>query len=273
MILSKYETHDGSKTLEFEKGIYLNYDDLYNYEWSYSNNGNTVFNFTHETREINVEASFYAVKGQDLETLRNEAFEIFEYDVLDDQDGKLWIGDYYLPCRIIATSNSEYTKDKSLKTELRIVCGEPFWIKITDLGILRPIEESDNSFGLNYPYNYSFNYGVDNTVKSIKNDSFAPVDFELVIHGYASDPSVTIGDYTYTVHCEVDNGHELHINSREKTILLYDEYGNTENYFRYRDREDYIFQQIESGENSISWSDPFSIGLTLIEKRSEPKWI
>ena len=152
------------------------------------------------------------------------------------------------------------------------MCVDPSWTRITDLGVFKPIESSDGSAGLNYPYNYSFNYGVDNTVKNIKNDSFAPVDFELVIHGYASDPSVTIGDYVYTVHCEVDNGYELHINSSDKTILLYDEYGNAENYFRYRDREDYIFQQIESGENSISWNGPFSIGLTLIEKRSEPKW-
>ena len=48
--------------------------------------------------------------------------------------------------------------------------------------------------------------------------------------------------------------------------------GYTINWFDKRGRDNYIFEAIPTGINAVTWNGTFDFDLTIIEKRSEPKW-
>ena len=93
-----------------------------------------------------------------------------------------------------------------------------------------------------------------------------------MIYGTVENPSVTIGANTYTVNAKVGAGETLLVDSLAKTITLVNAYGQKINCFDKRSRESYIFEPIPSGMNTVSWSGNFKFELTVIEKRSEPRW-
>ena len=67
-------------------------------------------------------------------------------------------------------------------------------------------------------------------------------------------------------------GESLLIDSPSKTITLTKASGEKVNWFDNRSRESYIFQPIPPGQNIVERNGDFGIDLTVIEKRSEPKW-
>lgn len=71
----------------------------------------------------------------------------------------------------------------------------------------------------------------------------------------------------------ISAGESLLIDSLTKTITLTKADGTKENWFDKRNRDSYIFQEIPPGQNTVVWNDYFGFDLTIIEKRSEPKWI
>lgn len=131
---------------------------------------------------------------------------------------------------------------------------------------------STNSTPLDYPFDYPYEYSIGQKEQNIVCDTISSNAFRLTIYGAAANPSVTIGGHTYMVNGDVGAGETLVIDSLTKTITLTTATGSKVNWFDNRNRESYIFQPIPSGVNAISWSGSFGFELTVIEKRSEPKW-
>ena len=101
----------------------------------------------------------------------------------------------------------------------------------------------------------------------------AVVGIKLIIYGEVTDPSVTIAGHIYSVTGHVDADEYLVIDSRTKTITKVESDGDRVNWFQYRNKLNYVFQKIPSGENNVLWDGTFSFNVTLYEERSEPKWI
>lgn len=126
--------------------------------------------------------------------------------------------------------------------------------------------------GTDYPYDYSYDYAVIASGRVIKCDSAGKNEFRLVIYGEAVNPSITIGGHKYAINGTIASGETLTVDSLKKTITLTTATGNQINWFDKRDRNSYIFEQIPPGNSAVIWSGEFGFDLTVIEKRSEPKW-
>lgn len=126
--------------------------------------------------------------------------------------------------------------------------------------------------GFDYPYEYNLEYGVQIGGRTIANSTYTGNAFRLLIYGAVTNPTIIIGGHSYTVNGAVGEGETLTIDSMAKTITLTTASGAKINYFDKRDRQNYIFQPIQPGQNAVTWSGDFGFELTVIEERSEPKW-
>lgn len=126
--------------------------------------------------------------------------------------------------------------------------------------------------GFGYPFDYPYDYSVSHLSRNIVCDSVGSCDFKLLIYGEAVNPSIVIGGHVYAINGTIGKGETLLIDSLTKTITLTTALGNKVNWFDKRGRKDYIFESIPSGTNPVNWSGSFGFDLTVIEKRSEPRW-
>ena len=126
--------------------------------------------------------------------------------------------------------------------------------------------------GADHPYDYPYDYAVIVNGKSIVCDSVEKSEFRILIYGEAINPGITIGGHKYAINGKIEAGETLLIDSITKTITLTTATGSKVNWFSKRDTESYIFEPIPAGVNPVLWSGAFGFDLTVIEKRSEPKW-
>lgn len=126
--------------------------------------------------------------------------------------------------------------------------------------------------GAGYPYDYPYDYAMSLVSGKIVCDSIGSSNFRLLIYGEAVNPSVVIGGHTYAINGTVGKGETLLIDSQKKTITLTTATGTKVNWFNKRNRSHYIFEPIPAGVNGVTWSGEFGFDLSVIEKRSEPKW-
>jgi len=126
--------------------------------------------------------------------------------------------------------------------------------------------------GTDYPYDYTYDYAMSLTGRNIVCDSVGDNAFRLRIYGQVQNPVVIIGGHTYAINGTIAAGESLLIDSMAKTIMLTTSTGAKVNWFDKRVRDNYIFQPIPAGQNMVSWVGAFGFDLTVIEKRSEPRW-
>ena len=126
--------------------------------------------------------------------------------------------------------------------------------------------------GADHPYDYAYDYAVFINGRTIKCDSVEKNEFRILIYGEAINPSITIGGHKYAINGTIAEGETLLIDSITKTITLTTETGSKINWFAKRDTDNYIFEPIPPGNHAVLWSGAFGFDLTVIEKRSEPRW-
>ena len=409
-----------------EGGIYVNYNDLRDYDWNYESVNNKISSFTKGITKKSLPVIIKAGSEEEGLRIKNKLFEIAEKDLLTHSHGKVVIGEYYLKCFIRGSKKSNYLIDKGyLETELKIVTDFPMWTKETttpfkvgsvasvsknlfggtalaqalvDSGssnvvfdteakiveyrhntnyddqekrvlysdfkentqytiILEGTHDSSeshygkthsmhlgvdytdssggafgavfnlpetgkfvyvfqsmegktlkcfeyergdqgdkvileyekcgifegvitaeeferyNSRNKDYPHGYAHDYanGAQNTI--LLNEGLVDADFEITIYGACANPMIVIGGHSYSVNTELLTGEYLKINSKEKKIYKVKTNGEVVNQFDFRNRDHYIFKKIGAGANNVAWSGIFGFDVTLLEERSEPKWI
>ena len=127
---------------------------------------------------------------------------------------------------------------------------------------------------LDYPFDYAYDFGNALTVRELPNPSLIATDFIMTIFGYVQQPTIYIGGHEYTVGVTVGVGEHLTINSVTKTIVLHKANGEQVNCFNDRNKDSYIFEKIPVGVNTItSPNQDVQFTVTLLEERSEPRWI
>ncbi len=213
-------------------------------------------------------------KLADQKQTLDQLHESFEYDIKNETQGRIYYGEYYIGCYIIeAETKTSDTIAARTTLDIEVYCPYPFWTKETTF-IFLPTEDTHESDKTSYPKDYMYDYvQSDLVVRFISNDSYFDCDFILRIYGLCTNPTVVIGENSYTVNCTIEDGEYLVIDSTEKKIYLVTTTGGTVNRYTYRDRDHYIFEQIKTGTNIISWNGTFGVDVVLVERRSEPKWI
>lgn len=255
-------------------GIYINYNELRNFEWSVETENDLITEIKRGVVNKTIPFIFYCDED-DAVYIKNQFYEHFEVDVINKKPGYFEINDYRYYCYVTKSKKSNYLKSKRyLEIELQITSDQSKWIK-ENIYSFTP-KQNDSSItdkNKTYPYTYEYMYGNSEGIGEIIIDSLGESNFKIIIYGPVSNPSIMIGDYLYSVNCDVDISEYLLIDSKNREIFITDNIGNKINVFDKRNKENYIFKKIKRGNNQVIWSGGFGFDVIVFDERSEPKWI
>lgn len=267
----KYKNHV-NEVFEFGKdGIYVDMNDLHDYEWSVTSKGNRISALQRSVSTRKLPITIMCDTEENGITARNKLLEICEKDVLAMQHGQIIIGDYYFKCFVTKSTKSDYIQSKRYMTlTLTLASDFPYWVK----EVAKSFKAGETSGeGLDYLFDYPFDYAASTASTEINNTGFVASNFKIIIYGACSDPAINIGGHTYQVNCDVGDSEFLTIDSTTKKIYVTANDGTMINQFNNRNKLSYIFEKIPTGKSAITWSGGFGFDIILMEERSEPKWI
>lgn len=251
-------------------GLIIDENNLRDFTWSYSSQYGHIDNFKKGITKKKITAKVY---GDNIKYLKNTLFEKLEKDVLANKKGKLYIGDYYLGGYFCSSKKKDYTVYNYTQITLEFLTDESYWKKETTFNY-RINGEYGKVRGLDYPYDYAYDYTSPANAGYIENISFVPCDFKMVIYGPAENPMVIINKNQYKVNVDIKPNEYLTIDSLNKKVFKTDSRGNTVNCFKDRDLEaGYIFEKIPVGEAYLYVTPTTNVDVILIRERSEPEWI
>ena len=269
-----FENHLGQRFVGLENGVYLNYNELRDYSWDYETINSRISRFFRPITSRKIPLVVCCNSDEEAVAVKNRLMELAEADIAAKLPGKIFVGEYFTTGYITASQKSNYLIAKRLcSIELTLTCDDPAWYREkTHVFLPNTGTKIGGGSGIDYPYDYPYDYGVSMIGKNIINDSVWSGAFRLYIYGEAVNPSIRIGDHVYTINGVVRAGETLLIDGLNKTITLTTATGGKINWFDKRGRENYIFEPIPAGQSPVSWLGTFGFDLTIIEKRSEPKW-
>ena len=93
----------------------------------------------------------------------------------------------------------------------------------------------------------------------------------MVIYGLAVNPRIVINGYPYVLYATVPAGAYVVVDSRQKSVMMYNADGTRTDLFNFRNKADSIFQKIPEGNLNISWGASYGVDITVFRERSEPK--
>lgn len=269
-----YENHLGQRFYGKENGVFLNSSDLLDYKWRYDTINNRISRFYTSITDRKLPLRVRCKYEIEATRVKNLLHEIAEIDVEAEIPGKIFVGDYYTIGYITSSSKSEYLKkERYCNITLTLTSEDPKWYREETTSFdPAQFDAVGSGKGTDYPYDYPYDYAISSFGQSIVCDSIRSSAFKLRIYGGAVNPTIMIGGHVYAINGSVGAGESLLIDSIAKTITLTTATGLKVNWFDKRSRDSYIFAPIPAGENDIIWNGSFAFDLTVIEKRSEPKW-
>ena len=271
----RYESNSGA-VIRFEPDASYHYSGatLHDYSHSYSTNGGKITQFTDEITDWTLDIVVAGTSAED----RNNMIEAFEYDVLKMIPGKLWSGEYYLECYVTANSKDQWWFDEGyMHASITVTAEKPKWVR--EFYKVFGEERDEDSTGIDYAHDWSFDYASNVLVKTAKNTSIVSAPFRMTVYGPTTKTvSIIIGSNTYEVSRKLTDGQQLVIDSRLKTITLKEGNGAESNVFSERSGEQvlgsgsYIFEPIPAGVSYVTWDGDYRFELVVYDERSEPRW-
>ena len=267
-----FENHLGQRFEGLPNGVYMNYNDLRDYSWSFETVSNRISRFYRSIKNRKIPLVVYCKTDEEAFSVMNRLHELAEADIVAKIPGKIFVGDYYTIGYITASTKSNYLiRRKYCKIGLTFTSEDTAWYR-EQIYPFFPDTESGFVGGFDYPFDYPYDYALSMNGRKIVCTSVGASPFKLKIYGEATNPAIVINGHTYTVNGTIAKGETLVIDSVEKTITLTTASGKKINWFDKRGREEYIFEPIPAGQSTVTWSGSFGFDVTVVEKRSEPKW-
>lgn len=269
-----FENHLGQRFVGLENGVYMNYNDLRNYSWHYDTINNKISRFYQSISSRKIPLVVHCKTDDEAIAIKNRLTELAETDIEARLPGKIYVGEYYTNGYITASAKSNYLISKRLcYLELTLTSDDPCWYREQKHSFF-PGTDTENAIGggTDHPYDYPYDYALSLNGRRIICDSIGSNAFKMRIYGAATNPAVVIGGHIYAINGTIGSGEHLLIDSLSKTITLSTATGSKINWFDKRARDNYIFEPIPAGQNTVSWLGTFGFDLTVIEKRSEPRW-
>lgn len=270
-----YENHKGQRFYGLENGVFLNANELRDYKWSFDTINSRISRFFRPTTSRKIPLVVLSPYEVEAVRVKNQLYEIAEADIVAKIPGKIIAGDYYTTGFITASAKSDYQKNKRFcKIDLVFTSSDPAWYR-EKTHVFTPGSsiETGSGVGADFPYDYAYDFAPSANGRYIVCDSVKSNHFKLKIYGPALNPTVIINDHAYTVNGTVNGGETLMIDSVNKTIMLTTAAGAKVNWFGKRNGNSYIFEPIPAGRVSVLSNGTFSFDLTIVDERSEPKWI
>ena len=267
----KYKNHL-NEVFEFGKdGIFVDTNELHDYEWNVTTMGNKISAFDRGVSKRKLPIVIICDTEEKGVAARNKLMEVVEKDVLAMKHGRIILGDYYSRCFVTKSQKKNYLNTKRwMEVTLTLTTDFPYWTKETTHSFGKAVGASGGT-NLDFPFEYPFDFHFGS--QELTNDNFVASDFRMIIFGACANPAVYVAGHLYQVNCSVASGEYLTIDSVSKKIYLTANDGTVTNVFNLRNRDSYIFEKIPSGANAVIIEGDFGIDITLMEERSEPKWI
>lgn len=263
------------ETLEFGKNnVFVNYSELHDYRWQFTQDGDKISVLKRGIVQKAVPVIVACGNADEGVQTINRLMEYSEKDILVKSPGRIIVGQYYLPSYIMGSTKEDYlVKRGFLKATLEVLTDQPAWVKETkfsfNYGSGHHMSGKDMDFNSDFPYDYSNPFDA----RYIDNPGFTGSDFRMVIYGECEDPRIGVGGNVYEMeNVEIGTHEFLTIDSKKKTIILTKADGTTENKFKFRSRDYYIFEKMPPGETLVTWNGDYKFDIVLYEERSEPKW-
>lgn len=269
-----YEDHTGKRLVGLDYGVFLNNHELRDYAWNYDSINNRISRFYRSIKERKIPLVVASETEDVAFHVKTMLSDMAEADIAAKKPGKVYVNDCYTLGFITASKKSNFHLSKRLcEIELTLTSDDPSWYRETKTVFPANTEDTiSTGSGTDYPYDYAYDYAGIMPGRKIPCDTLSSNEFRLVIYGRAYNPAITIGGHVYAINGTIGAGETLTIDSTAKTIILTTASGQQINWFDKRGRDSYIFEQIPSGNHSVTWNGAFGFDLTVIEKRSEPTW-
>ena len=266
----KYINHM-NEVLELDNPkMFVQENGLHDFSWNVSSRNDRISGLK---RKINSKTFTIIIKGEsesECRELSNRLFDVMEKDALAAKYGKLYVGEFYLKCYVVESKKTDYQRRQGyLKVSLKITTDYPYWVRENTLSFGYGIASEGTSLDFNRDFPYDFTSNL--LGKTVNNNGIVPQNFRMMIYGACEKPSISIGGHSYTVNVSVEKNEYVVIDSISKTIILKHADGTETNCFNLRDKDSYIFEKIPVGSSLVDGNYKFD--LTLLEERSEPKWI
>lgn len=263
-------TNSNNETLDFTSlGIFANYSDLRDFEWSVKTNNNRITGFYKGVVTKTIPFVFL-VDQQKASEIKNQFYEHFEIDILKKEKGYFEINGYKYYCYAIKSTKSKYLIDKRLLyLSVEITTDDSYWIRETSYIV--DFSSSSSRTVTKYPFAYPFTYSLPKTV-NIVNESFTDTDMIMRIYGRCTNPIVNISDNTYQLYVTLNAEEYAEIDTFKKTITKYSSNGVQSNIFNSRNKSYDAFKKIPQGSFDITTVGVEKVDIVLIERRGEPRW-
>lgn len=229
--------------------------------------GVRVSGFTRAAAQYKSELLFYGSVEEQTELI-NDMHDDFEGDMRRKKTGRIIVEGQYLDCYVIgvdARHNNGVTTDN-----IQIYAPYPYWMQEQKI-VLDASAVTGGEF-LDFPYDFEYDFTAPVMGRKIVKSDF-PFDseFQMVIYGLAVNPQITINGYSYTLYATIPQGAYVIIDSKQKSIMMYNVNGTRTDLFNFRNKTESIFQKIPAGDLDIAWDSSYGVDITVFRERSEPK--
>ena len=272
----KYENNAGD-VLDFASGeLYADPQSLLEWALSANTSNNVLRGFSAKTGSSTLTCAV-PISDSAME-MRDKLHDVPSYDLENSTPGKIYLNDWYKACYVSGASIEQWRKSTGFAMFSLTVTNteDDYWYRDTeynyDPNLLSAGEDLD------YAHDFAHDYSYGRQLKTVINENYLPSDILIRIYGETSNPSVTLGGNTYSVNVELLEGERLEIDTRDKTVLHYDQTGASTSVFANIEGEymtgsgSYIFEKLSSGEYEVSWSQEFAFDVVVHEKRLVPRY-
>lgn len=279
MPVVRYQNHNGKSVTFHGDGInFMDLNVLRSYSWDYSTSnrpngmGGRASNFARKPLQKSIRVNTHETSLTALYELLNRFHAVSEPDVIDNEPGKLFVGDQYIICYIVGGEPQEFVKmGRFVQLQLDLLIVEPYWCTETTTIFNIATESSDltaKKFPLRFPYRFTTGYAN----SKLNNLHYAECPMIITVYGSAQNPSIIIAGNTYNVSEQIATGSRLVIDQTRHTIEIINSVGESTNVFNSRNKAYDIFKPLPAGESIVQHAGEFKFAVTLVQQRSGLKW-
>ena len=271
-----YKNSEGEEINLSKYPYWISTKGLFDSNWNYQSidtvNGNYITSFKKEIRDIDLQFNVHSYNKREYREALEKFFAITEKDVLLLKPGRITLpnGEYMI-CYITDNTHSLLNRRINANSRtIKITAENPFWCNDINFSFVSSRHDPNPSYKyLDYPYDMKYDYRASKTIQIVTN-AVGASDFKMIIYGRITNPQIYIGDNFHTIDYIIDDDEHMIVDSREKTIMLYKNNGQSINLFPHRNKENNIFEKIPYGTSQVI-SNCF-LDLTIYQERSEPVW-
>lgn len=239
-------------------------------QWSYELSRRSIRQVSRDAREATLTVDYLTTEAADA------ARRVMDRDVALGTPGTLVSGEWSQRAYVVAQEPSDRYHGW-VRADLTVLLLDGVWRRLVTTRYGKGDAGSD--YGKAYTYGYEYDYAPPSNARTLTVDAPAACPIRLVIFGYARNPSITIGDNTYSFDVEVPTGGYLLVDTRpDPTVTLVDSAGRSSDAFASAHRGaglgsgEYAFQPVAPGIQTVGWDGSFGFDLGVWLEEGEIPW-